>query len=64
MDLESNLSQLNFSEDNDVNKTYEALLRDHDRSLHGNGDLSEGQNINIFKAVHNFITKSNHFNLA
>ena len=25
MDLESNLSQLNFSEDNDVNDTYEAL---------------------------------------
>ena len=25
MDLESNLSQLNFSEDNDVNETYEAF---------------------------------------
>ena len=25
MDLESNLSQLNFSEDNDVNDTYEAF---------------------------------------
>ena len=32
--------------------------------LHGNNGLSEEQNLNIFKAVHNFIIKSKLFSLA